>query len=228
MTYYGLKHLRFIRLHRVGAAVALFSYLAAVIGFPLPATRKDTSLPFPCQEHACGCQSAEECWSSCCCFSPEERWAWAEAHHVVPPDYAERPAAKASDSVRLCDREEEHDEAPAACCGHGHAQHGSCCAKGSATTSHPGCCSHEEHEDNSAAASETEDRSSVRWVVGVSALRCKGLSTIWVGSGAVLLVPPAVNGLPYRVRHDALANRDTFAVRVARTPPSPPPRLDHV
>src|SRR5438132_6551133 len=73
--------------------LALVSYLAVGVGLPLPAhAHKDRSQPFPCQDHLCGCQSAEECWRHCCCFTPEQRWAWAEAHHVVPPAYAERPS----------------------------------------------------------------------------------------------------------------------------------------
>src|SRR4051794_28407127 len=79
---------------RAAAAAALLTYLAAAFGFPLPAApaRKDATIPFPCQDHPCGCQTAEQCWSGCCCFTPAERWAWAEAHHVRPPAYAERPA----------------------------------------------------------------------------------------------------------------------------------------
>src|SRR5437763_13121407 len=78
---------------RLWAGVTLVAYLLAALGVPLPAsTRKETDLPFPCQDHPCGCQTAEQCWSASCCFTPEERWAWAAAHDVTPPAYAERPA----------------------------------------------------------------------------------------------------------------------------------------
>src|SRR5665213_519446 len=79
---------------RLIAVGALFAYLAAVNGLPLPppVVIKDGGKPFPCQGHACGCQTAEECWRHCCCHTPEERWAWAEENHVQPPDYAEKPA----------------------------------------------------------------------------------------------------------------------------------------
>jgi hypothetical protein len=43
---------------------------------------------FPCEDHACGCMSAEECWNHCCCMTPEQRLAWAEANHVQPPPSA--------------------------------------------------------------------------------------------------------------------------------------------
>ena len=41
--------------------------------------------PYPCQGHQCGCRSAEECWSHCCCFTPSQRLAWAAANRVDPP-----------------------------------------------------------------------------------------------------------------------------------------------
>jgi hypothetical protein len=53
---------------------------------------KDTDQPFPCQDNPCGCQNAEQCWTSCCCYTVEEHWAWARAHNVEPPSYAKRPA----------------------------------------------------------------------------------------------------------------------------------------
>lgn len=40
---------------------------------------KDRSRPFPCQDRPCGCQSAEQCRQSCCCFRAEEKQAWAAA-----------------------------------------------------------------------------------------------------------------------------------------------------
>jgi len=79
---------------RLTAGLALTSYLVAVIGFPLPAAAaKDHSRRYPCENHACGCQTAEECWRHCCCFSPEAKLAWARANRVEPPAYAERAAA---------------------------------------------------------------------------------------------------------------------------------------
>jgi hypothetical protein len=79
---------------RLTALVALAAYLAAALGPPISAfpIAKDLSQPFPCQAHACGCRSAEECWAHCCCFTPEQRWTWAEQHDVTPPAYAQRPA----------------------------------------------------------------------------------------------------------------------------------------
>ena len=92
---------------RLTAAVALLAYLAASFGLPVPAPAapKDRSRPYPCMDNPCGCSCAEDCWRHCCCMTPEERWAWAEAHNVTPPDYAERPAANG-------DHADQHADCP--------------------------------------------------------------------------------------------------------------------
>lgn len=77
----------------------LAAYAAVVSGVPLPiagsppaagsptAERladKDRSRPFPCMDKPCGCATAEQCFSTCCCNSPAELLAWAETNHVDP------------------------------------------------------------------------------------------------------------------------------------------------
>ncbi len=44
--------------------------------------------PYPCQGGLCGCRTARQCWTSCCCRTPAQRTAWAKARNIVPPDYA--------------------------------------------------------------------------------------------------------------------------------------------
>ena len=64
----------------------LASFIAGHIGFPiLVAPEGSTGAAFPCEGHQCGCQSAEHCWSSCCCMPSSERLAWAKRNQVVPP-----------------------------------------------------------------------------------------------------------------------------------------------
>ncbi len=43
---------------------------------------KDHSVPFPCRGRACGCRTAEQCRRKCCCFSREQKIAWASRHGV--------------------------------------------------------------------------------------------------------------------------------------------------
>lgn len=110
-----LKFWRTLRYRLFIAGVGL-AYLLAALDIPLPvAIHKDASQPFPCQDHPCGCKNAEQCWTSCCCFTAEERWAWARAHHVEPPAYAEKPAAHGWNTAKLRDR----DTTTESCC-HAH------------------------------------------------------------------------------------------------------------
>lgn len=43
---------------------------------------KDRSQPFPCMDRPCGCGSAEQCFSSCCCHTPEQLLAWARSRDL--------------------------------------------------------------------------------------------------------------------------------------------------
>jgi hypothetical protein len=46
----------------------LLGYLAGQFGIPIPPIRTAISTEdFPCQGHQCGCMSAEQCRTSCCC-----------------------------------------------------------------------------------------------------------------------------------------------------------------
>ena len=86
---YSCRYLTFVsrRSRRFLTVVSLVAYLASVWGYPLPqAATVDRSVPFPCQDHHCGCASAEQCWRSCCCFTPAERIAWADKHGVTIPE----------------------------------------------------------------------------------------------------------------------------------------------
>ena len=93
----------FARLHfrgRGGSWLALAGQFIVLIGLPLPrASAKDLSQPFPCQKRACGCVTANDCWTSCCCFSAGSRVAWARDHGVTPPAPLVAEADKESDDA---------------------------------------------------------------------------------------------------------------------------------
>jgi hypothetical protein len=100
---------------RLVTGVVALGYLAATLGLPLPArAHKIVDQPFPCQDDPCGCQTAEQCWTACCCYTVEEHWAWARAHHIEPPAYATRPADGGWNTKpkRQC----EDDERTCSCC----------------------------------------------------------------------------------------------------------------
>lgn len=169
-----------LRLSLVGLCVV--AHLATTIGFPLPkaAEIETSSKPFPCQHHHCGCNSAEQCWQSCCCMSMPEKVAWAKEHGVTPPDYVVAAAAE----------ETEHEE-PGSCCDHSKGEVASCCA-GHDEHPTPGCCSSEHGSTTAEKGRQAGEarKDGTEWVIGVHAQKCQGLSLIWVTSGAVL-PPPA-------------------------------------
>ncbi len=85
--------------------VGLYALVAS--GLPLPlmsppagtaAARKlaakDRSRPFPCMDKACGCDSAERCFTNCCCHAPGEAFARSKVRSA-----AEAAGAEADDAI---------------------------------------------------------------------------------------------------------------------------------
>jgi hypothetical protein len=114
-------------IHRFTAWMALFGYAIVASGLPLPmgaaspaasnspaAKRlagKDRSRPFPCMDKPCGCATAEQCFSNCCCNTPAELMAWAKANRVDPAVIValKRRAAAPAPETTCC-------SAKASCC----------------------------------------------------------------------------------------------------------------
>jgi hypothetical protein len=199
--------------YRLGVLGVCMVYLLAALEVPLPVfARKVSSQPFPCQDHVCGCQTAEQCWSHCCCFTPEQRWAWAREHNVEPPAYAEKPAAPPSsppkvggdeggqgwNAVKLRDRDRGSTPAKSCCC-----------------TPKP------------ATPAKEKSSPSGRWITIMTTWRCQGYSTLWVSAGAVLPVPAYTLSFDY-VPPSRISLLSIRADVVPSTPPDPPPRLSFV
>jgi hypothetical protein len=191
--------------YRLGVLGVCLAYLLAALEIPLPVfVHKISSQPFPCQDHACGCQTAEQCWSHCCCFSVEERWAWARVHNVEPPVYAERPADNSAAQGWNTAKLRECDDTIAKCC---------CCAHKSAATAKGDCA---------------PVGMSVKWVTAITAWGCRGYSTLWLSAGAVLPVPPLAAWSPDNTPPSRICLPPVRADMVPFTPPDPPPRLSLV
>ncbi len=193
--------------YRLGVLGACLAYLLTALEIPLPVfVHKVSSQPFPCQNHACGCQTAEQCWSHCCCFTPEERWTWAQEHNVEPPAYAEKPAALPKG------RENE-----------GQAGWNTVKLRERDLTTPKSCC--RTHKPQT-PAKECSD-SAGRWITMMKAWNCKGYSTLWTSTGTVLPIFPLdlpLNDAPPTQVCLPSANADI----VPSTPPDPPPRLSLV
>jgi hypothetical protein len=75
--------------------VLLAVYLVASFGV-IPSPRvimgwfgQVTGERYPCEDCGCGCASATECWTHCCCHSEHERLVWAIENGVMPPPVVE-------------------------------------------------------------------------------------------------------------------------------------------
>jgi|GEM_PF-513023 len=180
---------------------------ACAASLPLPVspsghTHKDRSQPFPCQNRPCGCRNAEQCWKRCCCFSNQEKLAWAKANHVEPPSYV----------VATARREEEPSSRP------------SCCSKRSEPsptdqTSTKSCCS---------PASQHESRpvdESSHFVLLSFALQCEG-QVLW--RYITIFSPPSPR---LAVRFDEMCCVGSVVesreepIPISYPPPVPPPRV---
>ncbi len=140
---------------------------------------------YPCEGHACGCASATECWSSCCCHTVQERLAWAITNGVKPPasvKFSDQQWIAAANAVKA-------GSAECSMCVAGIQEK---LARGIATASVVQASS---SRVSCPSDSKIEKRSGF---VGfsMSALACKGIKQVLASS-----VPPA---LPTRVR-DLLA-----------------------
>ncbi|NDC62850.1 MAG: hypothetical protein EBZ59_02430, partial [Planctomycetia bacterium] len=83
-------------LFRFTTWLSLAGYVLVASGLPLPvdpvpmaaaagAKRlavKDRTQPFPCMDKPCGCATADQCFTRCCCNTPSQTLAWAKAHRV--------------------------------------------------------------------------------------------------------------------------------------------------
>jgi len=200
--------------HRFCAGVTLFAYLVASLGLPIPAAAAPhkAGQPFPCQDHPCGCRTAEQCWRQCCCFSPEDRFAWAREHNVQPPAYAERPTSNGWHSPRQRDLEKKP-----CCSSHGKPEKPSCCQQ---SHGQPSC-------ENSSPDKESscKTKKGKGWIVGVTALQCQGHSTLWASAEAVLPPGPPLTWNPWPVLVDQVVLADQYPSFLSSKPPDPPPRL---
>ncbi len=133
----------------------------AGISLPCPAAPARSAERYPCEHCGCGCRSAEQCWTHCCCFTFEEKVAWARQNGVVVPEYAVAAAQREAATPRrpTCPHCHRRGDPQAAALSH------------DVSTRHHG----EKGRD--------EDRPShgVSWL---SALRCHGLTQEWQAAWA--------------------------------------------
>jgi hypothetical protein len=200
--YKRLIRLATINMRRLTCALLLLSFLATAVGFPVfHHESKQTSEPFPCQHHACGCVDADHCWRQCCCYSPQEKLAWARKHGVEPPTFAIAAAGESPQrSTRLSQQSNSNS-----------------CAVVTGGNS-LACCDSHQHEGND------ESQRRVGLAIGDLVRHCRGLSPLWSVLGAALPPPPTVT---WDFQWDVVGwiqPIDSQAISIETTPPVPPPR----
>ena len=214
--------------------LALYGLVAS--GLPLPvmsstpgpaAARKlagkDRSQPFPCQDKACGCDSAERCFSSCCCHTPAETLRWAQARGIAPAVLAalERRVAAAV-------------PAPAAggCCAVKKAKLSCCVAPQADTAAADRSCSAEQSLACESPADEpaqppasAADSEPATQVVSLRAmLACGGIVAQWAAA-SVSLPPPGIVTCEIPWPHvGPVTTCDEGASGTGGPPDLPPPR----
>lgn len=189
----------------VRPAIAMLTTMALVactLGLPLPLQlEKPSEEPYPCQNCACGCANAEMCWKNCCCYTQEQKLAWAEKHGVTPPDYV--LAFVAATRRPCCESKKQATKSTSAkkCCCHSVA---SCCEK--------------------SPEAKSQQDSKLTSVVTLLALKCHGLTSL------ITSLPPMVIRVDCQ-NLDLLAIQDgtvlidnTLYNSPADGPDSPPPQ----
>ena len=181
------------------------------VGLPLPNSFADNSKelarPFPCQNRPCGCQTYDQCWAgACCCFTLDEKVAWAKDNGIIPPLSAVQTLAATQSKPQAS------EQCPSCC------EESSSCCKTEVHNPPEECPACEKH-------SPVTGKISYRWVLGVAVLKCHGH-----GFGFLSHTPALPLSLPTLLREfppflGYVRSTSILLVERKLEPESPPPRL---
>lgn len=181
-------------------SAVMYLLVAGGLPLPIPTTSKDRSIPFPCMDNSCGCHSAHQCWTNCCCHSRAERIAWARKHGVTPP----REYFIDVDAEETTQRVVTNSSQPG---------HKSCCA------AKPACCSSTSNDHTA----QDGNSSPVDTVLGLRALKCHGIGVNWL-TAVVAMPPTVVDCADQPAPTAAVVSPNLQFSSPAFPPPAPPPR----
>jgi hypothetical protein len=235
-------------LRRITTWLAILGYTLVASGLPLPfgmiapaapdspaakrVAGKDRSRPFPCMDRPCGCATAEQCFTSCCCNTPAETLAWATAHRVEPAVLAalerrvagDRPAVvKATKSSCCSSKAPVAEESfctirqPAAV-----AEDSDLCSMDASRTATPSTTKKATTEKVPPEDEPGEPQS--RTVTLRAMLACGGIVAEWFAAGAALPPPRLEVSLVMHVL-DVCTPGDEAGESLAASPAAPPPRV---
>ncbi len=92
----------------------LLVFAVTGVGFG-PLAGPATDERFPCEHCLCGCASAAECWSDCCCHTPLERARWALVNGVAVPTWARQTLEAVNEIQATLDPTVDLATLPACC-----------------------------------------------------------------------------------------------------------------
>jgi len=203
---------------------------------------KDRSRPFPCMDKPCGCATAEQCFSNCCCNTPAETLAWARAHGSDPAvivalqrRLAARPEpTAAASSCRPAKKEAGGRSTPGepACCAEAETGAGSITLDGCEICgdfASLAATANEQLVNETTASPETDfpgvEPVSSRTVVLKAMLACGGMVSQWLSVGGVPPRPVVTAVLSFAPLVEAILPGDSVFSCVRFAPDAPPPRV---
>lgn len=236
--------------------LAILCYVLVASGLPIPlggmreegrsgrggmVAQKDRSIPFPCMDRPCGCSTAEQCYTKCCCHSPAERLAWARARGlegVVASLVAMRTGQPAAQSCCESGGEDDTSRSESQTSSQVAASSGTarCCEttssssrKSSSTTIGPSasCCESAAIRPVAGPVESPSDpaRSGTRTVTLRAMLACGGIVAEWFATGACLPPPQPVSVSTLAISSESFVLFDESALCVRPAPEAPPPRV---
>ncbi len=184
---------------QITSILLLAGFVAALLPIPListpPNIGKDLSRPFPCQNRPCGCQSAAQCKKKCCCFSDEQKLAWAKRNGVDPSEVVA--------STTKCSTASK--SAPTVCCTIKNV------AKPQVTHRLPKV--------------KSTSQSRYKIVIAAVADDCQGLAKTASGQSVFLIPPPASLNQFVESIVERFVIQGSVMVQAIAEPPVPPPRV---
>lgn len=190
--------------------VAAIVYVYIALGIPLPTVAVANSTePYPCMSHRCGCPNAEACWRHCCCMSLWEKLVWARENRVEPPAYvlAEAESKGIQWHAFLLGA---YDEPQSTCGGSCHTKRGNGCCTGSNGHSEAGC--------------STQQLKPAAGIVLIEALKCRGADQNWHGLSASLPPPQETSFAPIDDCIETASIAAPLLGGISFPPDLPPPR----
>lgn len=228
--------------------LAILGYCVVASGLPLPlggnapaggrdeaAARrlaaKDRSRPFPCMDKPCGCATAEQCFTSCCCNTPAQTLAWARARGVDVGVLMglERRVAAAAVPGPPAENESCCTAAASSCCRGGDDARADEAVSDERESGCGVATGSPRHDDGIAGADEPEPRdreppAQPRIVTLRAMLACGGIVADWFAAGASLPPPKLECGLTW-VCVGQLLSAGVSAAGTRDVPEPPPPRV---